>query len=352
VALQQEFKRSGQPLRLLPSASRLALFFKEQCPECLRRPKATQPASARPPRAKGAHEVWQFDAQEGIKLADGEIATIGNIRDEWGCALIASQAFRVKTEKHWRKLSFAEVQYLVRLGFTEWQTLPEALLTDNERGLAGSPTDPYPSALTLWLIGLDVKHLLIRAGCPQDQAQVERSHLTMDNFTFCEVALSHLVALQQHLDQERYQHNHLFPSRAGDCAGRPPLVAHPQLRQPHRPYRPEAELSLFSLQRVADYLATLSLQRKVNATGQISLGRQHYSVGRPYANQTVQLRFDPEDWLWLVSPLPEEQTGSLSLPQPILARLHPKDFSVEAITGLTPMPDPCPHPLQLSFSCF
>jgi hypothetical protein len=61
------------------------------------------------------------------------------------------------------------------------------------------------------------------------------------------------TSLQQHLDQERAQYNQLFPSRAGDCGGRPPLVAHPELLKPHRLYRPEAELSLFSLQRVADY---------------------------------------------------------------------------------------------------
>jgi hypothetical protein len=189
VELSQQFKEAEPPIRL-PSASRLALFFKEECPECVRSPKSEQlqPNSSRPPRARAVHEVWQFDAQEGIKLADGEIATIGNIRDEWGCAQIASQAFSVKTAKHWRKLRFAEVQQLLRLGFTQWRTLPEALLTDNELGLAGDPTDPYPSLLSLWLAGLGIKHLLIRAGCPEDQAQVERSHLTMDNFVFSEEA--------------------------------------------------------------------------------------------------------------------------------------------------------------------
>jgi hypothetical protein len=299
------------------------------------------------------HEIWQLDSQEGIRLADGDVATIANLRDEVGCALLASRAFRVKTPQHWRKLRLAEVQQLLRDAFTEWHTLPDALLTDNELGLAGAPTDPYPGQLTLWLVGLGIKHMFIRPGCPQDQPHIERTHRTVDNFVFCEAALRNCAALQQHLDTERYQHNHLFPSRAGDCAGRPPLVAHPYLLKPRRPYQPEAEIGLFSLQRVADYLATFTFERKVNTAGQISLGRQRYSVGRTYGQQMVRARFDPEHWLWLIMPPPADEPAHRSTePETILARLVPKNFSVKAITGLEPKPGVLVPPIQLSFPGF
>ncbi len=352
VALAQAFK-AAEPAVRLPSASRLALFFKERCPEWVNSPKPAPPPPPRPPRAKAVHQIWQLDSQEGIKLADADVVTMANLRDERGCAQLAARVFSVKTARRWRKLRLAEVQQVLREAFSEWHTLPDALLTDNELGLAGVPTDPYPSRLTLWLVGLGVTHLLIRPGCPQDQAQVERSHLTMDNFTLCDAALTNCATLQHHLDAERYQYNYFFPSRAGDCAGRPPLVAHPDLLTPRHPYHPSAEVSLFSLQRVADYLATLTFARKVNDAGQISLGRQRYSVGRAYAHQTVQARFDPEDWLWVITPWPQDQAQTASpKASPILARRVPKDFSVEAITGLEPTQSPPSPPSQLRLPGF
>lgn len=349
--LQQAFK-DKEPAVRLPSISRLATFFKDRCPECVASPKAAQPVPVRPPRARGVHEIWQLDSQEGIKLHDGQIVTLCNIRDEIGCAQIGSQAFSVKTSRRWRKLSLAEIRQVLRQAFTEWGTLPDVLLTDNELGLAGHPTDPYPALLTQWLVGLGIVHRFIRPGCPKDQAQVERSHQIMDKLALSATTLTNLSRLQQALDTERQLYNHRFPARAGDCAGRPPLVAHPDLLRPRRPYQPEAELSLFSLQRVADYLAGFTFARKVNATGQISLARHLYSVGRPYAGQTVQVRFDPDDWLWVITALPED--GSLSdLAQPqILARRVPHNFSIEAITGLNPHDSQPTQPIQLTFPCF
>lgn len=345
----------------LPSASRLAAFFKASCPECVASPPPPAAPARRPPRATEAHEIWQLDSQEGIKLHDGAVVTMCNIRDEASGALIASQTVTVTTPRRWRKLKLAEVQAILRTAFAEWQTLPDALLTDNELGLAGSVNGDYPGRLSLWLIGLGITHLRIRPGCPQDQAHVERTHLTLDNFAFAQATLADQATLQHTLDEERYQYNHLFPARATGCAGRPPLVAYPELLQPRRPYHRQAELSLFRLQRVADYLATFTFERKVNRSGQISLGRQCYSVGRPHAGQTVVARFDPDDWLWLVyqypdAPAPTDPTPSG--PQDtqtaadaliLLTRRPPKTFSREAITGLDPQACQPPQPVQLTF---
>ena len=350
VELRRELGEAEEVV-CLPSASRLAVFFKEKCPECVASPKPRDPPPPRPPRASGVHEIWQLDSQEGIHLADGEVATMCNVRDEVGCAQIASQAFSVKTDRHWRKLTTEEIQQLLRAAFTEWRTLPNILLTDNELVLAGCPTDPYPSLITQWLVGLGVKHMFIRPGCPKDQPHIERSHRTLDNFAFSQASLANLASLQQALDTERHQHNHLFPSRAGDCAGRPPLVAHPQLMQPRRPYHPQHELSLFSLQRVADYLASFNFERKVSPAGQISLGRLLYSVGRRYAGQTVQVRFDPDDWLWVVTSILEDDVEAPPQQETILVRRVPKNFSVETITGLDPKDYQPQQPVQLTFPC-
>jgi transposase-like protein len=151
-----------------PSRSRLYAFFHQACPECLSiwtKHKEVPPA----PGATAVHEVWQVDHQEGHRLVDGSIAPVCNIRDPYGAAMIASQAFSVKTEKHWRKLTWEEVRQVLRAGFTEWQTLPDSVLTDNEMGLGGNPNDPFPSWLSLYLAGMGIKHNFIRSHQPTDQ---------------------------------------------------------------------------------------------------------------------------------------------------------------------------------------
>ena len=143
--------------------------------------------------------------------------------------MIASQAFSVKTEQRWRKLTWEEVRQVLRAGFAEWQTLPDSVLTDNEMGLGGNPNDPFPSWLSLYLAGLGIKHNFIRSHRPTDQPQVERNHRTLDGLTEDESSRQDLASFQHSLDQERHVYNYEFPSRASDCGGLPPLQAHPEL---------------------------------------------------------------------------------------------------------------------------
>ena len=341
IKLAAEPKLTG---KALPSRSRLTLFYQQQCPECVGAWQRARPTAkpCPPPRATAVHEVWQVDAQEGIKLADGEVATVCNIRDPYGAAMIASLAFSVKTTKHWRKLSWQEVRQVLRSGFRQWQTLPDNVLTDNELCLGGHPTDPLPSSLSLWLVGLGVKHDFIRPHTPTDQPQVERHHRTLDGFTFDEDSRADVDTFQQALDHERDSYNHFFPSRASDCNRHPPLLAHPQLLQPRRPYQPEWEQALFDMQRVYHYLATFSLPRKVNSSGQVSLKGRLYSIGRQHANKEILVCFDPRRQQWLFRQTLE--TGQRQL----LARRPLKDLDFQALTGLTPASLALELPVQLT----
>ena len=260
--------------------------------------------------------------------------------------MIASRAFSVKTERHWRKLEWTEVRDVLRGGFSEWQTLPDSVQTDNELGLAGGPNDPYPGQLTLWLVGLGVKHRFIRPGCPTDQPHIERNHRTLDNFALDDEALSDVEHLQQALDRERCVHNQMFPSQASDCAGRPPLVAHPELLTPRRYYQPELELALFDLQRVYDYLATFTFERKVSSSAQASLGRRMYSLGKKLVREqevkTVLARLDACDGQWVFL----AETGEE------LVRRRLKDLDVYTLTGLDPAHALITQPVQLTLPCF
>lgn len=284
----------------LPSRSRLYAYFRQHCPDCLNvwTEHIKLPV---PVIATAVHEVWQVDHQEGHRLGDESVATICNIRDPYGAAMIASQAFSVKTKLHWRKLTWEAVRQVLRTGFTEWQTLPDSVLTDNEMGLGGNPNDPFPSRLSLYLAGLGIKHNFIRSHQPTDQPQVERNHRTLDGFTDDEHSRQDLTCFQQALDHERYLYNHQFPARASDCHGLPPLQAHPALLQPRRPYRPEWEVLLFDLQRVFDFLATFTFERKVKRNGQVTLKGHHYTVGLAHKEKTIQVRLDAQTQEWMFS---------------------------------------------------
>lgn len=278
VELKEQPNLSGLKL---PSRSDLYGFFHQRCPECLNL-WTKHKEVAKPAQAKAVHEVWQLDHQEGHRLADGSIATVCNIRDPYGAVMIASQAFEVKTEQRWRKLTWEEVRQVLRAGFGEWHTLPDIVQTDNEMGLGGNPNDPFPSWLSLYLSGLGIKHTFIRPHQPTDQPQIERNHRTLDGFTQDDRSRQNLTHFQQALDHERMIYNQLFPSRASDCAGQAPLQSHPALLKPLRSFEPEWERSLFDMQRVFDFLATFTFDRKVNRNGQVTLKGIHYTVGLAY----------------------------------------------------------------------
>jgi hypothetical protein len=284
------------------------------------------------------HQVWQLDSQEATRLADGAIASTGTICDEASGAFIASRAFDVTTAQHYRKLSVAEIRQTLRTAFSAWQTLPDTLLTDNELRLGGRPNDPYPSWLTTWLVGLDVRHEFIRPRRPTDQAQVERGHRTLADWTAAEEDRADPAHFQAALERERERFNRAYPSRARGCGGQAPLVAHPELLSPRRAYRADRELVLFDLARVDRYFAALCFERRVNATGRVSLGRQFYSVGRQHAGRQVNIRFDcsAREWVFVSGDGDE------------LARRAPKGLDVKTITGLDPATQGPVEPYQLT----
>jgi hypothetical protein len=110
-----------------------------------------------------------------------------------------------------------------------------------------------------------------------------------------------VIQLQQRRDTERELHNRNFACRASDCAGRPPLLAHPELLRPRREYHLEWERALFDEQRVYAYLATVSLTRKVTSTGQIHFYGVLRSVGRGLAGQSVNVQCEARTRVRVVS---------------------------------------------------
>jgi hypothetical protein len=65
-----------------------------------------------------------------------------------------------------------------------------------------------------------------------------------------------------------------------------------------RPYRPEWEVPLFDLQRVHDFLANFTFERKVNHNGQVTLNGHHYTVGLAAKEEPIQVRLDAHTQEW------------------------------------------------------
>ncbi len=341
VRIEMEHQEQLQDV-LLPGRSSLAAFFKARCPEDVGK---HEPRDHTPPvlQATGVHEVWQVDHQEDIRLGIEEWATVCNIRDPYGAAMIASQAFATGTGSASRKLRWTEVQAVLRQGFTEWHTLPDTVQTDHEMAYDGNAEEPLPGPLMLWLVGLGIRHHLIRPHRPTDQAHIERNHRTLDGWTFDPLTLRDLPHLQQALDASRFCYNHEFPARASNCQHQPPLIAHPDLLMPRRPYTPQLELALFDIQRVYDFLATFQVHRKPSRWGQFTLMAQCYSLGtkpmRDLSLKTILVRFDPTDLQWVCSTDPPHSVELLRLPI--------KGLDIVSLTGLLPQPIVLPHPIQL-----
>ena len=322
----------------LPKCTALADFFHQACPELLQK---RQPRPSGPPSARHVHELWQVDGKEAIRLADGTIATEFEVREPVACVCLGAIAHAVQTAKAWRKLDLREVQADLRQVFTEFG-LPLGLQTDREKVYGCPATEAFPTLFTLWLVGLGVNHYFGRPNQATDQAHVEREHRTLFDWLERPQPLANLQELQVELEEARQMHNHILPSHAGDCHGRPPVEVHPEAFQPSRPYHPSAELALFSLDRVDRFLAKFTWSYKVSKVGQFKILQRPYSVSTAYAGERVDVRFDPQDRHFVFS---EAETGIA------IKRCPAKGLDTPVITGLDVPPTQSGELVQLSFPC-
>ncbi len=247
----------------------------------------------RPSQPTVVHQRWQVDFKVGIRLDTGVRVNLYTVRDPVGEAYTGDFVFA--TGHRQRRVTMEQVRASLRRCFARWKTLPDEIQTDGETVLVSPHRDSFPSLFTLWLKGLAIEHLVIQT--VSDNAEVERCHRTINEYAVIGNENQSPENLQHILDQATQELNFELPSRAAGCAGRPPVVAHPQLLHPRRPFQPEQELALFDLTRVDTYLAALTWRRIVDTNGCVQLGGKHgrYSVGRSYARREIEVRFEPSD---------------------------------------------------------
>lgn len=186
----------------------------------------------------------------------------------------------------------SSVQRALRQVFERWGR-PHMIRVDNGPPWGGR-TD-LPTALTLWLIGLDIDVVHNRPYRPQENGTVERSHGVAKAWVD-PLTCPDLATLQTRLDEVALIQRHHYPS----CDGQPRTQTFPALAAPARPYPKSAEASVWSFERVLSFLAQQRWTRKVSSRGQISLYNRNYPVGRAYIAQMVSVRFIPQSREWLI----------------------------------------------------
>lgn len=292
----------GQPM---PSRASLAAFLQHEglTRHYERHTTLSQPALA-PPSAP--HEEWQLDAQ-GVRRVDGVgCVTVINIGDPYTHLRVGSQACLAR-----RKATTADYQLALRRAFLRYG-LPQRLSLDHDTTFYDSlSASPFPTQLHLWLLALGIEVHFIHLGRPTEHGFIERTHLLMDQQAMQGQTFAQPGDLQPMLDRRRQFVNQRLPSRS--LGGQPPLTVYPQATHSDRPYTPAQEAELLDLHRIYDYLAANRWFRRVTTGGQFSLGSQRYGLGKAWAQQEIEIHFDPQTQEWLCTSSDGQRTQRLAL---------------------------------------
>ena len=243
--------------------------------------------------AQQPHEVWQLDAQGGVKLPNiGPIAMI-NIKDV--VSRVYCMAYPNKKKSiHGYSLRL-DYQCALRLAFSE-HGLPQRIQTDHEGVFVESKgKSPFPSVFHLWLVGLGVALSFSRIKRPTDQGLVERMHQTIEKQVLQGIMYPNWEKLFDFCQQRRGFLNQHF--RCASLDDRSPYQAFPEAKHSGRPYYLQKEEQLIDLNRIYQFLGKGKWYRKVSTLRSLTLGGQVYYVANAKPNTQLYITFDVESKL-------------------------------------------------------
>jgi hypothetical protein len=184
------------------------------------------------------------------------------------------------------------VREQLRLAFAAWG-LPGRLRVDN--GTPWGSTGDYPTALSLWLIGLGIAMHWNNPRRPQENGVVERSQRTSNGW--CEPWTCATPAeLQARLVAMDRLHREAYPYRKRLSR----MDFYPGLKHSGRPYDRDSEAGLWIWSRVAEHLTTYTPVRRVDQAGLVSLYSHGHYVGKIHSGKDVYVMYDPHlnEWVF------------------------------------------------------
>jgi hypothetical protein len=233
-----------------------------------------------------------MDARGHEKVPDAGVIALININDVFSKVKVMSYPCWLGKQCAKRHPAMEDYQLVLRLAFTEWG-LPDRLAVDHDSVFHDNLSkSPFPTRFHLWLLALGISLSFGRMGQPKDQAMTERSHQTWQHQVLDGQTFASTNDLWHTLNKRRNFLNCDLPcSTLGE---QPPLVAHPEARQPRRWYRLERELDLIDMTYVHSYLAQGRWFRHASNVGAVSLGHTWYTLGKKWAHRDVAISFDPQ----------------------------------------------------------
>jgi hypothetical protein len=195
--------------------------------------------------------------------------------------------------RYWTQIEASAVQHALRQAFVTWG-LPEHIRFDNGKPW-GNPSSHVPTALALWLVGLDVCPIFGRPRQSTDNAVVERCHGVLEAWVEPQQCADERELTQRLTTYAQIQRE-VYPVHQGQSR----LQQFPALTLKHRPYTPEQEARAWDLQRVLNYVANFTFVRMVEKNGRMTLMTHEYALGRAYRCQRVTAQLDPASCHWIV----------------------------------------------------
>lgn len=270
----------------LPSRPRIAAFLKQ---ENFTRPYERHSELPQPKKkvTQHVHEEWEMDAQGVIDVISVGRVSIINIIDVRSHLKVDSLPCMDTSHPNTQ-----HYQFILRRAFLQYG-LPERISLDRDSVFYNNTSaSPFPSTLHLWLIALNIDVRFIEDPPPTEHSLIERNHQTLYRQAIAGQTFTDGDALQRRLTERRKFLNEDFPSRTLEHQS--PMEAYPEAQHSGRPFRPEWEEAILDIQRIYDYLARGRWFRCTSSQGQFSLGAHRYSVGKDFADQQLEITFDPQ----------------------------------------------------------
>lgn len=292
LTLRTELEGAAGLRQPWPSRATIARWLKQ---EGLTRPyerhqDLPQPA---PSSAQAPHEAWELDACGQERVPGVGVVTLINLNDRFSKVKLLSYPCWLGSHHACRHPTTEDYQLAFRLAATKWG-LPDRVHVDRDSIFYDNGSkSPFPTRFHLWLLALGVELVIGPPDSPTERGLTERSHQT-----WAQQILQGQTSMTWEGLLQALQHRQVFLNERLPCASlgqRPPLVAHPDARQPRRLYRPEWEADLMDLARVYTYLAQGRWFRKASNVGVVSLGDHRYGLGKDWARKEVEITFDPQD---------------------------------------------------------
>jgi hypothetical protein len=191
-----------------------------------------------------------------------------------------------------------------------------------DNGLPWGNWNDLPTPFALWIVGVGVSWHWNDPARPQQNPKIERSQGTGKRWSEPRTCQD-MAELQRRLDEADLIQRERYPQPS---TGQSRAELFPALQHSGRRYTLKGEEKTWSFTRVKLHLAEYVAIRKVSSSGHVSVYGQNHYVGKQYEKQDVQVQFDPDAQVWLISDSEGREIRRLAAPEISRAELDKMSF--------------------------